>query len=382
MTNKILLGTTALAAILLSTGAQAADDGLKMKVGGYFEGFVLFGDVGGNNARNGLRSVSVDSWNSEVWFIAEAEAANGLKYGFRIELEGASQAGGGDTIDESFLWLEGSFGRIVAGNEDGVGNTLSYKAPTPSKDGAIKIEDQDYSPHGNLIASPWLRNFDSPNHFSGDASKLIYISPRFSGLQFGISYAPDLSEDPADLAVSGGFELDNDGAAGNALELAINYKNKFGDLGVEAAVTYYQDEAEQPSTGALGQPADRQSVAVGGGITYKGFAVGLNYQYTDNYGRPGYAIGGQGAEGRELNQFIGGIQYATGPWSFGIQAGYGKAEQGAREDELFSGVIGGGYNLAPGINVDFGLQYHEWDSTNNALDADATVGLIGTRLSF
>lgn len=384
MTSKILLGTTALAAILLSTGAQAADEGLKLKLGGFFQGYAMIGNVDRNDGVDNFRDVSFESWNSEVWFTAEAETASGLKYGFRIELEGASV---GDQIDESYLWVSGSFGRVMFGNDDGVGNSLAYQIPTVTRSKSLRIEDQDYAPTANINGAHLLTGFNSPNHYALDASKLAYTTPRLSGFQLGVSYAPDLSEDPGTAApgtaVAGGFETDNDNQAGDALEFGLNYNNKFGDLGLVASVTYYHDQLEN---GAAATSDDRQSIAAGAGIAYKGFSIGANYMWTDNYRSAGY--GNAGRKGVDLNQFLVGAQYVTGPWSFGANAGWGVADgksnaaAGNSEDKLFAGLVGVGYNVAPGIELEAGVQYYDWSSDLDAREADATVGLVGTTLSF
>lgn len=391
MTNKFLFGTTALAAVLLSAGANAADDGLKLKIGGYAQAYVLLGNVDRNDGNDNFHDLSLETWNNEIWFTAEATAANGLTYGFRIELEGSSQ---GDQIDESYLYLSGGFGRIVLGADDGVGNSMAYQVPTATRSKTLKLEDQDYHPRLNANQNLLITAFDSPNHFSNDSQKIIYTTPRFAGFQFGASYAPDLSEDintsGAGAATQGGFEPDNDAnQANNAIELGVNYNQKFGDLGVQAAFTYYHDSPEVDSANI----DDRQGFAVGGGISIKGFSVGVNYNYVENYRATSYTAAGR--EGIDLNQILAGVQYVTGPWSFGADFGWAKVDgdnaglagvdrgpNGKADDKLVAGMVGVGYNLAPGMEVDLGIQYYDWSSNVDAYEGDALVGLLGTSLTF
>jgi hypothetical protein len=144
--------------------------------------------------------------------------------------------------------------------------------------------------------------------------------------------------------VQGGFESDADVQAGDAVELGLNYSNKFGDLGVIASFTFYTESLEDGAS--LPTQVDRDSYAVGAGITYKGLQLGANYMYTDNYAPAGYTS--VGVDGADLNQYVVGVQYATGPWSFGINAGYGQAEyDGGRQDELLALLGGVGYNVPP-----------------------------------
>lgn len=382
MTSKILLGSTALAAILLSTGAQAADDGITLKMAGWFRGYAQFGSLD-DNAFNGLsdrRNVSFETYDSEIHFIAEGKTANGLTYGFRIELEGASVT---DQIDESYLYLKGSLGDVFFGNDDGAANKLAYQVPAITRSKTLVIEDPNFSPNAPTGSS--VKALNSPNHYSLDSAKLYYATPRFSGFQAGISYAPDLSEDPNSGAVAGGFESDADVQAGDAVELGLNYSNKFGDLGVIASFTFYTESLEDGAT--LPTQADRDSYAVGAGITYKGLQFGANYMYTDNYAPAGYT--NVGVDGADLNQYVVGVQYATGPWSFGVNAGYGQAEyNGGREDELVALLGGVGYNVAPGLDLDTAIQYYDWDRSGSGVVANdsgsgaSTALFVGTTLSF
>lgn len=382
MTSKILLGTTALAAILFSTGAQAADDGLSLKMAGWFRGYAQFGSLDDNpsNGMSDRRSVSFETFDSEIHFIAEAKTANGLTYGFRIELEGASVT---DQIDESYLYVKGSLGDVFFGNDDGAANKLAYQVPAITRSKTLVIEDPNFSP--NAPSGSSVKALNSPNHYSLDSAKIFYATPRFSGFQFGVSYAPDLSEDPNSGAVAGGFESDADVQAGDAIELGLNYSNKFGDLGLIASVTYYTESLEDGAT--LATQEERNSYAAGAGITYKGLQFGANYMYTDNYAAAGYT--NVGVNGAELNQFVVGVQYATGPWSVGANAGYGKVEfDGGREDEVLALLGGVGYNVAPGLDLDAALQYYDWDRSggttvaNDSGSGASTALFLGTTLSF
>ncbi|MFA5119951.1 porin [Zavarzinia sp.] len=393
MNNKLLFGTTALAAVLLAGAAQAADPGVTVKVAGFAKAFFQVGGISSNqsNGAGNLRSTTLDTWNNEVWFIAEGTAANGLKYGARIELEGTSQD---DQIDESYMWLQGDWGKLELGNDDNAVNQIAYFIPAVTADKAIGIEDPDYYPNFPAGAGSTFRNFNSPSHYDGDASKLVYFSPRLAGFQAAVSYAPSACEDNNTAAGAGGcnnggFEQDNaagsGGAFGDAIAFALNYTQKYGDLGVTAAVGYYHD------SGDLATAGDRSSITVGAGISYKGFDLGANWMQTSHYARQAYTLAGSDNPDATLNQYLVGARYTTGAWSFGGQFGYGKITDAAgtlgRDDKLVAGMIGAGYTIATGLSVDAGVMYYDWSSdtngvTNLGANQTATVGLIGTVLSF
>ncbi len=106
--KKVLLGTTAIAmAGAMALPASAAE--WNMRVGGYMEQYVGYADIdidgvsGGAGSLNGIDSKQ----DAEIWFIPSITLDNGIKFGANIQLEGNT---GGDQIDESFLFIKGSFG--------------------------------------------------------------------------------------------------------------------------------------------------------------------------------------------------------------------------------------------------------------------------------
>ena len=54
----------------------------------------------------------------EIWFLPSITLDNGIKIGANIQLEGNT---GGDQIDESFLFIKGSFGEVLLGPENAAG---------------------------------------------------------------------------------------------------------------------------------------------------------------------------------------------------------------------------------------------------------------------
>ncbi len=64
--------------------------------------------------------------DSEIHFLPSITLDNGLKIGANVQLEGFQ---GGDQIDESFLFIDGSFGRVLLGSENSAGYLMHYGAP-------------------------------------------------------------------------------------------------------------------------------------------------------------------------------------------------------------------------------------------------------------
>lgn len=355
--KKLLLGTTALAtAALLSAGAaNAADDGLKFTVSGFYTGVLLAGDD--NVAAN--RGISLDTWNSEIHLGAEATAANGLTYGFKVELEGYST---GDQIDESYLWLSGAFGKLIVGNDDSVAEKMGYVSPAPDAYGILSVNSPNYGFNGATATTI--------NAVGGDASKLIYISPSFGGFQLGLSYSPDSCEDNvgARACSNGGFEADNNGgvAGGQQFAAGASFSREFGSTSVGLSGTYTWNESEgagleDVTTWGLG-------ANVGFGVGKGTVTVGGSYLAMNDY---------TGAKGADYSAYDAGIVYAQGPFTVGVQSIW--ADFDVANGEIWGLSVGGGYEVAAGLGVSAGYIHYDKET---AVGTDADVFLLGTKLSF
>lgn len=352
--KKILLSTTALAtAALLSTSALAADEGLKLTLGGFFSGVVLAGGDGNANTRE----VSFDSWNSEISFTAEGTASNGLTYGFQVQLEGASV---GDQIDEAFLYFSGGFGRIEFGTNDPVAAQMGYVAPSPDANGILTVNSGDY------MFNAFTYNSD------GDAGKVNYFTPRIAGFQLGLSYSPDGTQDPADGAVAGGFEPDNNGA-GQQFTAGLNYSKEFSGvtLGLSGTYAFLESEISAPfldDQTSYGFGANLGFGAGAGTITLGGSYLGI-----DSFGF---------FKDNDVSAYDVGVQYAQGAWTLGAQSIWW--DEDAFPDTIWGLSVGGGYKVATGLDLAVG--YMHWDNQGGGGGAftkeDADVFLLGSMLSF
>src|SRR5690554_3259527 len=132
--KKLLLSGTALAAAGVAAGvATPAQAQIELGLGGYMQQFIGYansdtdmGDALGGLDNNGWNGFDVKS-NSEIFFVGTATLDNGLKFGVNVQLEANSNAA--DQIDESFLFVEGSFGRFNLGSENSAGYLMTYAAP-------------------------------------------------------------------------------------------------------------------------------------------------------------------------------------------------------------------------------------------------------------
>ena len=111
------------AAALLASGSLAADKkSMKpsISVNGYYEGVVgaiLDEETDGDTTALDTRT------DAEIHFNGRGTLENGMKIHARVELEGqnnhSAANAGGDPIDEYFLSVSGTFGRIILGGTGG-----------------------------------------------------------------------------------------------------------------------------------------------------------------------------------------------------------------------------------------------------------------------
>lgn len=401
--KKHLLGTTALAAaaglvaLAAPTSADAAER-LKLGVAGYFQAYYAFVDQ--KQTGTGEPAESRREWDlfreGEIHFTGEVPLDNGMRIGVHVELEAETCA---DDIDESYLYFQGSFGKIIVGSENSAAYLLSVGAPTVDAnfDGA----DPNYrifQVGGNRAAATQQY---APT-MSGDSEKITYLSPRFAGFQVGVSYTGDNSEEATVGQVKArggsfaGMPTDDDiGEQQDIIEVGVNYEQKFNDFGILAGATYGWGSLEDrgscaavpPGPGGVppGVPAscnfdDQEQWSVGLNVTFAGFTIGAGY-FWDNAG-----IRSNG----DREAIAAGINYRIGPLLLGAsylhltqEQGTGATAGGSRDDEIDRYLVGARYTFHPGMEARASVHYYDLDGANNTAtgandrnDAFAVVGGI------
>ena len=377
--KKILLGTTALVAAGAVAGiapAQAADP-IQITVNGYMEQWFGFGDnddgkatVGGGDPQN----VNIQS-DSEIIFNGRTTLDNGITFGVQVQLEANSNAG--DQIDESFLFIQGGFGRILLGSE----NSAGYLMQVAPVDEGIGFNSGDQT---NWIANPtgsgmFRSAFGSVNVEPGrvnDSEKITYFTPRFAGFQFGASYLPEGAQD--NTGVTSQATNFHDGVT-----TGVNYTQDFGGFGIEASATFgYMNVSNTTVNAAPTLDDSAMHYTVGANVTVGPFSAGAAFAHqfqgdiSTTASIEGYGI-------------TGGVGYANGPIGVSANVFYGRVEgriADPEDDTHLSVGLSGRYTLGPGISTKATIGWAQFDgeladgagvSTNNGVFA---VG--GFALSF
>lgn len=364
--KKILLGTSALVAAATLFAGAARAEGPAVTLGGFIDfqaGFTdqdldATGTVGG-------RDVKFQN-DTEVHVKVDGKADNGLGYGAVIELEAdvtADADGEGLNADKTYVYLESNFGRVELGNNYSPAKTMRVGAETLSHGtGGTDGDFYDFvTVPAAFILKPDLP-LDAAAGVAEDATKIVYYTPRFSGFQFGVSYAPDSGNG----GTAAGFTTDTDaGQAENVFDLGLNYTGQFDQVGVALSATGSFGGSEAATT------EDLAAYAFGGNLSYLGFTFGGSYGNWDD------SLQAVGAN-TDADFWDVGLGYETGP--FGVSVSYFTSEIGTNDFDNI--IVGADYQLAPGLVPYVEVNFFDLDAAGTALDNEGTAVLAGTQLNF
>jgi len=192
--RKHLLRTSALALVAANACTASAAE-WEVKVGGYMEQFVAYAnsDVSGGGDFDGIDSKQ----DSEIHFLPTITLDNGLTIGADVQLEGFTSS---DQIDESSMFIDGSFGRVVLGSEASAGYLMFYAAPDVTFLNVNSGSTTAFIPYSGTTAGAdiflgTLGTTYLENVLNDNAQRFTYFTPRFGGFQLGVSYARDTLQD-------------------------------------------------------------------------------------------------------------------------------------------------------------------------------------------
>lgn len=347
--RKSLLASTALVgAAALIAGPAAAEVGVSAFA--QFHVSALDQDL---SAPAGAQDYDFTT-NTEVNFHGSTELDNGLTFGFQVQLE--SDSGGGGGIDENDIWVSGSFGKVVFGNQDGAADSMMVQGSNVG----IEFGGIGNPTFTGLTTIDNNARTSSDLNESSDAIKITYYTPRFSGIQAGISFAPDL--DSGDSSEGGADAWD--GGPGTALEqffeFGLNYSETINGVGIDAGLVGIV--ADSPSG------ADRTGVGAGLKLSFSGFSVAAGYAQTED----------DGAGNLDVNTFDVGVGYSTGPWTVAFGAVWSEDDGSGDEWELYGANVA--YSVGPGLAVYATVS--AGTATLASVDNDFTTFTTGIKASF
>ena len=361
MRKQLLAGTALAAATMLVAGGAVAADKKMMKpsisVNGYYDqliGGVLDEEqaVNGEDMAPDTSGLDVRT-DTEIYFNGRATLDNGMKIHARWQLEGQQDD---DHIDEYFISVAGSFGKIILGGQAGAPvvmlTGLSGSWATGVGD-TLAFDSDDWVPQAEPLAFGTIQHSRLDN---GDGDKATYISPKFGGFQIGATYDPTPDDE-------GQKRVDVGGAVHDGFDIAASYSGKFGDVGfgVGAGMSTAQ--------GANDGGEDRQSWLVAGKISFGGgFTVAAAHKQTDDP---------VAARGQVTDV---GVRFVTGANRFSLTGAIGEMDDTSAS---YSAIMGSyARTLGPGTSVHMNLIWNESESADGTKENTGTAMTTGLKVVF
>ncbi len=406
--KKLLLCSAAAFGVAFSAAPAAAQ--IDVTIGGHTKNYVGWADQDDRRASafeaNPAEARSFDMLReSEIHVNAEGVADNGLTYGFHVEIE----ADGGDdanTMEESYLYLSSNLGRVNLGSEDGANYLLQVAAPSADANidgirqyiqpvnyaaaasarvraaadvGLNGIDDADDAAIATVTTIA-AGGFDYENAVTGTDEKITYLSPVWSGFQFGASYTPDVANNAAEDINSAnglaGFSTDNvEDNLDDAWEAAVRYEGQFNNVGFAVGAGYTDVGIEADRAGNTHDDVEQWNVGLD--LNIGAFGLGGVWTETDNV---------NGLRNVDSETYVLGADYTTGPFQLGIsylnnEIDLPGAGQDVDTDRYTGGVI---YTAAPGLSFRGSISHieHDFSTPTNISDIEATSVLGGIQLNF
>ena len=331
MTKSLAAPITALG-VLAAAGAAAqtvTTPRFDTTVGGFMNLGVSYLDSAATSADEGNRFIV--SNDAEVIFTFQLVADNGLAFGAKAEFEANN---GAAAVDEYVGWVSGAFGRLEVGSEDGAADILGRGLPggtfsAAANDAGVLF---DYASTGVVEANAFGAD-------TGDSLKVTYYTPVFAGLRAGVSLVPNGTDGPVASSPST--------RAGRAVELGAQWRGEVGTVSIRlnGGATLFDE-------GASVAVARDHAFTLGGSAAIAGFQAGIAF--------------GQTKADDGTDRILGiGVQYDTGPWSFGAQYGQRLDARPTRvrpaivetfdDSYTLSGAVG--YRVAPGVTTGLTVEH-------------------------
>ncbi len=434
--KKILLGTTTLiGAATLFAGAAFAETP-KVTVGGYanFEAGYMDDDIRGASSAGHTPTLGTaarqrpQAFRSDTQVDVKIDGKNdaGLGYGGEIDLLADTSAdvqNRGVNSSKTFIYTDGGWGRFELGSNVGADGTMKVDAGTIAR--ATGGINGDWTYFGNA-SSQFLAMSSLPlaygyiggeaanvtgaasaNNLTGDhseenISKVTYYTPRFYGVQVGVSYLPDETNRGQGRGSFVGVVPNpsgpdrtnrHAGLAQNIWTGGVNYDNKFGDFGFTAAATGEWGNAEVQTPGVKYE--NLAAWNAGAKLTYMGWS------FAGSYGDWGNSNSVSTAQSKDTWYWDVGVAYEYGPFGasvtylnsqfdcgklasvLGSTGNCGTAGAGSTGKNKFYSVSGGvDYKLAPGLTPYAEFTYYDQNAAVSVNDNKGYVGIVGTQLNF
>lgn len=379
--KKFLLGTTGLvgAAVLFSSAASAGETP-KVTVGGFidFQAGIMSDDLDAAQRGYGFRN------DTEVTISVDGKTDAGLGYGAVIDLEAdvtADADSQGLNASRTYIYLDGTWGRFELGSNNTAIEALKVDASNIARgSGGIHGGWWYFANHPSAsapagVALPYITSaalpqdhgslFAAGDESTDNANKITYYSPRYSGFQLGVSYAPDGTDRGQTLTRS-----DAGAGVGDVFDIGLNYENQWDEITLAAAIT---GEWADSDTSAF---EDVGAWNIGAALGYMGFQIAASYGDWDDSLMP------TGSNG-DSDYWTLGAAYDFDRFGASVTYLNSDVELAGGDNEFDNIVIGADYELAPGLTPYVEASFYDFEAPGVGVgDNDGSVFILGTLLSF
>ncbi|WP_339859209.1 porin [Thalassospira alkalitolerans] len=347
--KKILVASSALVAVAFA-GQASASEKISLSVGGYMEqwaGAVSEDKHASGGAKNAFQS------DTEIHFKGSTTLDNGIEVGASIELEGETS---GDQIDEQYLYVNGGFGQIKLGEEDGAAGDMSITAPSVGPAGVNDGDAPNYANMGDTVAdNVWD---------DGDAKKLTYYTPSLGGFRAGVSYTADSTSESNDTATGGD----------DVVSAGVEFKHDFDGVSLAVAAT-----GESKGEG--------EWYHVGGTVGFGNFTVGTSYGLKE--AEFGFGENAITTEDDDMGWDVG-VTYAMDAATVSLSYMYSEVGLDSTTaattgvNEINTVDVGLAYTLGAGVEWKSSVFWFDIDgaAANGTADNDGFGAITGIKLSF
>lgn len=370
--KKALLTTSALAgASLLLSGVAAQAAAPEMTFSGALSYvYVLQSNSNDHKLPGTGNRITANDQQSEFVWDAKGTTDGGLGYTANVQWRYMNGDDPSGAFDEAWVDINGSFGRIYMGGEDGVAGLVGEISATNIQAGAWGTDSANAWRSINLLGtSSGLMYWATPIGEQGDNNKIGYVSPSFGGFQIGVSFKPG-----ANKFRQAGPTADN-GTNINSTEVAARYDGSFGDVSFGLAGAYINGKNKAGGD-------DTGSYQIGGSVGVGPLTVAA--AFLDN-GTSNCAPAAAGCDaGSAWNV---GAAYSAGPayLSASYQDGSSDTDGNDQDDSGKIIHLGAQVGIADGLSAY--ANYYNADIKDDGGLTDATknkadVLLLGTKVSF
>ena len=284
---------------------------------------------------------SMDS--SKLNFKASGKSEGGLEYSLLFSLTGDTNAT--NSVREAYLRLTDTWGTLMLGDTSGPEDFMglggfSVQAGSGGFDGKFDRV---------LNVTTGVKPDISLTGDSGDATKVVYVTPRLEGFQAAVAFTPDTKhEGSAKLKTDGHPDSDNPSPYDrNHVAFGVSYLKKTDDFQFSLALTGMVGSTQPEKKPAANRSLDRHDTrtwAIGSTVEYGKFAFGAEYVW--------------GGKSQQLKAAVANVDPNGGPINGLTPLNYDPGK--ARAGDVIN--VGASYKLACDTKVSVGY-FHSFRKT-------------------